>query len=204
MSGPFINARLLDQVAYGFQMGPDVGDVRIKTMRNRHEERNRNTELFLWRGTAPFRRVQPDTYHVLLGAFLAAWGPWSAFRFHNHLDSRFAPVTGQPLGTAPAGLAAVQLRRTYDLFGGLSHTRDITKPVAGTVTVYEAGTPKTGSVDDLTGLFIPDEAWDEGAPLTADFDFDIPMRFTTTYLPFDYADFQRISANIGLIEVIGE
>lgn len=201
MSGPFINASLLDKVAYGFQMGPDVGDVRIKRQRNQHERRNRGSAEFLWRGNAPYKRITPANYEVLLGAFLSAWGPWSAFRFRNWLDDN---VSGQPLGLAPAGRTPVQLVRDYTLFGGVTHRRTVTKPVASTVEIFEAGLPKPGVADELTGLFVPDADWVEGQLLTGTFQFDIPVRFTTTFLPFDYADFKAISADVGIKEVFGE
>lgn len=195
--GEFIEARLLDRVAYGFQIGPQV-NVEVVPKRNGHERRSRNDSDFLWRGSAPMRGLNLQEYDEVFGAYLACWGPWRGFRFKNHVD--FA-VANQPLGLAPAASAAVQLVRTYQLFGGQAHTRNIKKPVAGTLVLRESGIAKPVNLDATTGLVTPVDSWTEGAPLTADFEYDIPMRFVDTWLPSDYRRVKGLDMNIGLIEL---
>jgi uncharacterized protein (TIGR02217 family) len=196
----FIEDRLLDKVSYGFQIGP-LFDTRITTLRNGHERRNRNWDTFKWRGTAPYNRIRAEHHVLLLGAHLACGGAADSFRFKNWMDYR---VTGQSLGNAPAGSTAVQLVRDYETFGSTTHRRTITKPVSGTVTVYQNGVAKAGSTDTTTGLFTPDTAWTEGQPLTADFEYDIPMRFASDWLPFTQEEWNARTGEIELIEVLGE
>ena len=196
----FIEARLLDKVAYGFQIGPQFY-TRTVPLQNGHERRNRNWDTFKWRGTAPYSRIKATDHNLVLGAILRAGGMADAFRFKNWLDYS---VTGQALGTSPAGSTPVQLVRDYDLFGGDAYTRTITKPVSGTVTVYENGTPKSGTINTTTGLFTPSTAWTAAATLTADFEFDIPMRFNSDWLPFTKVEWDAHDGEFEIVEVFGE
>lgn len=193
----FIDDRLLECVAYGFSFGPEFSTT-IESLRNGAESRNANWATFRWRGTAGYQNISPDAYGAVLGAFLAARGMASTFRFKNWLEDA---VVGQSLGNAPSGTTAVQLVRDYDAFGGASFQRTITKPVAGTVTVYQSGTPKAGTIDTSTGLFTPATAWTAGQPLTADFEYDLPVRFDADYMPFSYDNFRAINGEITVIEV---
>lgn len=200
----FIEARLLDKVAYGFQIGPQF-DTRIVVKRNGHERRNRNWDTFKWRGTAPYSRIKESDHNLVLGAILRAGGMADSFRFKNWLDYK---ATGQALGTSPAGSTAIQLVRDYDLFGGDAYTRTITKPVSGTVTVYQntgsGPVAKSGTIDTATGLFTPDTAWTAAATITADFEFDIPMRFNSDWLPFTKSEWDAHDGEFEIIEVFGE
>lgn len=196
----FIDARLLDKVAYGFQIGPQFNTRNIG-LQNGHERRNRNWDTFKWRGTAPYSRIRQSDQGLVLGAILRAGGMADSFRFKNWLDWK---AEGQSLGTAPAsGSAPIQLVRDYDLFGGSAYRRTITKPVDGTVVVYVDGTPKAGTIDASTGLFTPSSAWSGGA-LTGDFEFDIPMRFNSDWLPFTKSEWDAHDGEFEIIEVFGE
>ena len=193
----FIDARLLECVSYGFTFGPEF-NTEIVPLKNGSEARNANWARFRWRGTAPYNRVRPEHYHELLGAFLRARGMANTFRFLNWFDRA---VVGQALGNAPSGTAPVQLVRDFAPFGGLSYRSTITAPVAGTVVVYEAGAPKAGTISSATGLFTPDAAWSSGAALTADYEYDVVVRFDTDHLPFTYENWRAIGGEIPLVGV---
>lgn len=193
----FINDRLLECIAYGFSFGPEFSTT-IESLRNGAESRNANWATFRWRGTVGYQNIRPEIYNEILGAFLTARGMTNTFRFKNWMEG---PVVGQSLGNAPSGTTAVQLVRNYDAFGGQSFQRKITKPVAGTVTVYQSGVSKAGTVDALTGLFTPSTAWTAGQPLTADFEYDIPVRFDSDYMPFSYDNFRAVNGEITVVEV---
>lgn len=196
----FIEARLLDKVAYGFQIGPQF-QTRIRTLRNGHERRNRDASSFRWKGSAPYQNIKPEHYETLLGAFLTAGGMADSFRFKNWVD--FA-AAGQSLGVAPAASTPVQLVKDYVLFGVARYQRIIQKPVAGTVTVYEDEVAKAGTTDATTGLFTPTDPWTAAAAITADFQFDVPMRFDADWMPMTYSEWQALSGEVPLIEVFGE
>jgi uncharacterized protein (TIGR02217 family) len=61
--------------------------------------------------------------------------------------------------------------------GGFTFTRKITRPVSGTVSVFENGVPAThvGSIDYTTGIITFSTT--PTTPVTATFEFDVPVRF---------------------------
>jgi uncharacterized protein (TIGR02217 family) len=62
--------------------------------------------------------------------------------------------------------------------------RTITKPVAGTLKVYLDGVeqPSGWSVDTTTGLVTVGTPPALGVEVTADFEFDVPVRFDTDHM----------------------
>lgn len=194
-----IEERLLDRVSYGFQFGPRF-NTRIKDLANKSERRNRGWDDFRWEGSAPYDRLRPGDFRELLFAFIACGAMHESFRFRNYMDY---VVTGEDQGEAPDGATPIQLVRRYT-FGPSVHIKTVRKPVAGTVVVYQDGVIKAGSVDVTTGIFTPSTAWAEGAAITADFEFDIPVRFNTDYLPFTAEEWEANSTEVPIIEVFGE
>ncbi len=73
----------------------------------------------------------------------------------------------------------------------------IKKPVVGTVKPYLAGVLQSSgwSVDTTTGVltFLASPA--VGVAVTADFEFDVPVRFDTVMLPFTNSKHQMRYAN---------
>lgn len=59
--------------------------------------------------------------------------------------------------------------------------RTITKPVAGTVKVYLAGVQQTSgwSANTTTGVITFTNAPGNGVSVSADYEFDVPVRFDT-------------------------
>ena len=194
----FIDDRILECVAYGFSFGPEFRTT-ITELRSGSEARNAEWARFRWRGVAPYQNINHENYGGLLGAFLRAKGMANTFRFKNWMEDA---VVGQSLGNAPSGTTAVQLVRDYAPFGGSSYRRIVTKPVNGTVVVYQSGVEKSGSYSTTTGLFTPSTAWTEGQPLTADFEYDIPVRFDTDSLPFNYENWRALSGEVAVVEVL--
>lgn len=199
----FIEERLLDEIEYGFQIGP-LFDTRLLTHKNGMERRNGNWSNFRWRGSVPYNLVNKEDREVLLGAMLRARGKLYGFRFKNWLDYA---VEGQALGAAPSGTTPIQLVRTYEQFGGAAFQRTILKPVAGTVTIYlDTGSgpvAKTGTIDTTTGLWTPSTAWSAGQ-VTGDFEYDIPVRFDTDWLPFTHVDWSTVKGEFNILELLGE
>jgi uncharacterized protein (TIGR02217 family) len=93
-----------------------------------------------------------------------------------------------------------QLVKRYTI-GGFEHVRTTTKPVAGTVSVKVGGVPAMpSSIDHLTGR-VTFASPPSSAP-TANFEFDVPVRFDTDHLPVQANAFdQQIVSQIDLIEV---
>lgn len=155
----------------------------------------------------PFQNIPSLDYLLYLKShFLAMRGQLYGFLGHDRSDDR---AVGASLGDAPAGSAAVQLRK-LSISGTAEYERIIERPVAGTVTVYQDGIAKAGTPDPETGLFTPATAWTEGLPLTADFQFRVPVRFASDVLTMsiddrfggdgDYA----MNGSVELLELFGE
>ena len=115
----------------------------------------------------------------------------------NRARPRAAPTAlDQPIGTGNGATAAFQLRKTY---GSAFNpwTRDIRKPVAGTVLIAVAGvvqTPGTAyTVNHTTGIvtFQPGHIPLASQAITAGFEFDVPVRFDTDKLEINIQGFRH-------------
>lgn len=114
-----------------------------------------------------------DDLEEFIELFHAAGGCFNTFKFRHWSDW---DVTGQPIATASGGQTAFQLYRVYQR-GAVTRYRKITRPVDGSVTVYANGVAIAGTVDLETGMFTANVAPGAGVAITADFQFDIPVRF---------------------------
>lgn len=188
--------------SYGWQGGPYF-NTRIVPLQNGHERRNVTSSVVRHMYTLPFQNVLEQAYlDRLKAAFLAARGRAHSFKIKDRSDYK---AVNAPLGNAPSGSAAVQLRKT-SVFGVASYARTITKPKAA--TVYQSGIAKPGAVDVLTGLFTPSSAWTAGLPLTWSGEFFVPVRFDNDSLPMSIdnrtAKGYAMNGSVQLIEVFGE
>ena len=97
-----------------------------------------------------------------------------------------------------------QLVKIYSS-GGNDFSRKITKPVSGTVTVYigsvEQFDPADYTIDLTTGIITFDSAPGSGEVVTATFEFDIPVRFDTDYLPVSFSTYQARAADVPILEI---
>jgi uncharacterized protein (TIGR02217 family) len=132
--------------------------------------------------------------------FMAFWqlrrGSFEGFRLK---DWRDFSGTGQNLGTGDGTLTGFQLRKLYGntdpLTGAASQSwRTIKKPLPGSVKVYLNGVQQLSgwTVNTATGLVSFSVAPAAGAVVTADFEFDVPVRFANDEPPLQF------DANFGL------
>lgn len=190
--------------AYGWTVAP-FANVRINALRNGHERRNREGDLFKHSFTLPLiNKKQTEYLEELKSAFLAMGGPTDSFLTKDYSDYL---ALQEPLGTAPSGSTPVQLTKTYDFQGVAFYERPITKPLSAGFVMYRNGVPKAGTLDTLTGLFTPTTAWG-GGTLSWSGEFRVPVRFAEFSLS-STADNQHrgelvISGTCALVEVFGE
>src|SRR5690606_4382257 len=195
----FIDVRMSTRVGVGFSAVP-MRLTRVKTLENGHEKRDGKWASAKRRYTSEYAEWTREMRAGLLDHIEAMEGQLYSFRFKDFNDWK---ATGQELGLAPAGTTPIQLIKTYS-HGPRTTTRIITKPVRNKVTIYEGGVEKSGTMDYLTGLFTPSGAWSEGAPVTADFQFDVPVRFATDEVEFVLPHLDSCTVRCNLIEVFGE
>lgn len=194
-----IETRLSSRVEAGFSVVP-ARRTTLVPLRNGHEYRNAQWSMSKRRYSGAYANWTRAMRDELLNVWEAADGPTFAFLFKDWNDYN---VTAQSLGNAPSGSTAVQLVKTYT-FGSRTGTRTITRPRSATLTVYQSGVAKPGTVSATTGLFTPDTAWTEGEPLTADFEFDVVVRFESDEIEFVLPHKDISEVNCTLVEVFGE
>lgn len=138
-----------------------------------------------------------------LSAFIDLWhvaaGQFNSFKFRDWGDW---DVETQPFATGDGITTAFQLYRVYQA-GNMTRLRKITRPVQGSVTAYVNGAPTAISVDHATGIVtFTGGAPADGAVITADFQFDLPVRFAddTMDLIAIMKDLDK-PTNITLIEI---
>jgi uncharacterized protein (TIGR02217 family) len=178
MSG-FHEARFPDNIAYGATGGPEFATTVVATGAG-HEKRNVKWAEARGRwdvASGLKKQVQIDE---LIAFFRARRGKAYGFRFKDWTDHK---ATGQLLGTGDDAKTQFQLVKHYPS-GSVIEVRTITKPVAGTVKVYLDGVEQLSgwSVDTTTGLVTFGTPPALGVEVTADFEFDVPVRFDTDHM----------------------
>lgn len=143
-----------------------------------------------------------DDLHAVIAFFEERRGRLIGFRWRDPVDCKSCPPEGTPaaldqtIGTGDGATIAFQLRKTY---GSAFNpwTRDIRKPVAGSVLIAVAGAAQAPgaayTVDDTTGIvaFQPGHIPGPGQPITAGFEFDVPVRFDTDRLEVNIQGFRH-------------
>ncbi|MDG4602581.1 MAG: DUF2460 domain-containing protein [Defluviicoccus sp.] len=177
----FAEVRFPPEISYGATAGPEFSTTVI-TVRSGAEQRNRNwaaARLRFDASTGIKTRAQAE---AIIAFFRARGGRAQGFRFKDWSDYR---AVGQVLGTGDGTRTTFQLIKRY-VSGGDEDVRTITKPVAGTTTISINATPQPSgwSIDTSTGLVTFVSAPASGAVISADFEFDVPVRFDTDRLEF--------------------
>jgi uncharacterized protein (TIGR02217 family) len=124
----------------------------------------------------------------LIAFFRARRGRAYGFRFKDWTDHQ---ALAQSLGLSDGASKSFQLVKHYPS-GGVVETRLIAKPVTGTVKVYRDGVEATSgwSVDTTTGLVTFGIAPAAGVQVTADFAFDVPVRFDSDQMDVTIETYQ--------------
>lgn len=178
-----------------------------------HEERNSRWADSRRSYNAGYGIKTLDDLHAAIAFFEERRGRLYGFRWKDHADFRSCPPSAAPtaldqaLGVGDGETAIFQLVKRY----GSAHapwSRRIIKPVAGTILVAVDGTPlaidTAVTVDASTGLltFAPEHIPEEGAVVTAGFEFDVPVRFDTDKLEVSLQGFTHGAIpSIPIVEV---
>jgi uncharacterized protein (TIGR02217 family) len=149
-----------------------------------------------------------DHLHAVIAFFEARCGRLYGFRFRDRGDYKScAPgATPQPtdqlIGHGDGATTAFALTKTY-VSGPSSYTRDIKKPVAGSVRLAKDGTETSAfTVDTTTGLVTFSVAPNVGVAITAGFLFDVPVRFDSDSLAVNLSHFHAGEVpNIPIVEL---
>lgn len=195
----FIETRFPVDIAYGSAGGPEYSTDIVITQSG-HEQRNQNWSAARLRYNAAYGVRTQSQLDALIGFFRARKGRADGFRFKDWTDYK---TTAHPIGTGNGSATQFQLVKTY-ASGSVTETRIVTKPVAGSVSVYLAGILQTSGVtiSTTTGIITFATAPGNGVAITASFEFDVPVRFDTDRLSAALESYGISTVNdIPLIEV---
>ena len=192
-------------VALGARGGPERA-TDIVTLASGREERNSRWAQSRRRYNAGYGVKSRADMQAVLAFFEERRGRFHAFLWRDGLDHSSGAETpsafDQAIGAGDGTTTAFQLTKRYGADFD-PYLRPITKPVAGTVVVRIDGVATTGfTLDASTGIVGFDTAPSEGAVLTAEFEFDVPVRFDIDRLDIELSSFDAADAPaIPLIEV---
>jgi len=178
MSG-FHEVRFPDNIAYGATGGPEFATTVVVTGAG-HEQRNVNWAEARGRWDVGSGLKNQQQLDELIAFFRAREGRAYGFRFKDWTDYT---ATGQLLGTGDGVQTQFQLVKRYPS-GSVIEVRTVSKPVAGTVRIYKDGVEQLSgwSVNVTTGLITFSTAPAADVEITADFEFDVPVRFDTDHM----------------------
>jgi uncharacterized protein (TIGR02217 family) len=208
----FHEVRFPTAISRGAQGGPERR-TDVVVLGSGHEERNARWADSRRTYNAGYGVKSLDDLHAVIAFFEERRGRLYGFRWRDHLDFKSRapqqPLTAadQEIGTGTGTQAAFQLVKTYGS-AFAPWTREVKKPVSGTVRVAVAGIERIAdahfTVDTATGVvtFLPGHLPAAGAAVTAGFEFDVPVRFETDRLEISLTGFQHGAIpNIPIVEV---
>jgi uncharacterized protein (TIGR02217 family) len=180
----FHEVRFPAALSVGSSGGPERR-TEIVTLRNGFEERNAPWAHSRRRYDAGLGVRSLDDLAEVVAFFEARHGQLYGFRWKDWTDfkscapSAAPAATDQGVGTGDGAVKAFDLVKSYRS-GAQSYVRPIRKPVEGTVKVAVSGVALAGgafTVDAEAGRVFLAAAPAVGAPVTAGFEFDVPVRF---------------------------
>ena len=194
----FHEVRFPASLSFGSQGGPERR-TEIVTLANGFEERNTPWSASRHRYDAGMGVRSLNDIETLIAFFEARQGQLYGFRWKDWADYKSGPplvavtATDQLIGTGDGARKVFGLTKTYQS-GNATYSREIRKPVEGTVMVAVDGMPLQRGfeydVDHSTGEVTLQDAPSTGAAVTAGFEFDVPVRFDTDRIVTSVASFQ--------------
>lgn len=206
----FHDIRFPANLSFGSVGGPERR-TEVVTLANGFEERNTPWEHSRRRYDAGIGMRSLDDVETLIAFFEARRGQLHGFRWKDWSDYKSSPPSIDPnyhdqiIGMGDGSRTEWQLIKTYRS-GDQTYARPIHKPVAGTVTLGLQGDPLVEGVnfsyDADTGLITFVTAPENGAEVTAGFEFDVPVRFDTDRIHTSVSSFQAGNGpNVPVVEV---
>ncbi len=203
----FLEIQFPTDISYGATGGPTYS-TDVVTMFSGHEQRNSNWKNARGKYNIATGVKTEEQWQALISFFRSCKGKAIGFRFKDWTDYK---AKNQQIGIGDGETPEFQLVKAYTS-GDTVVTRKIAKPVAGTVKVYLngqridhynlRGARDDYSVDYTTGIITFTKAPEMKVIITADFEFDVPVRFDTDELQLSIDSFNSGSwSGINLIEV---
>lgn len=194
----FHEVRFPASLSFGSVGGPER-QTDVVTLANGFEERNTPWQHSRRRYDAGVAMRGMDDIETLIAFFEARRGQIHGFRWKDWTDYRSGSATrgvaydDQVIAFGDDVTTVFQLTKTYRS-GEQTYARPIAKPVRGTVRIGIGGDEQKESVhyevDTSTGRVTFAYPPNAGEPVTAGFEFDVPVRFDTDRIAVSMASFQ--------------
>ena len=195
----FVEIQFPADISYGSSGGPTFSTDVIEAFSG-FEQRNINWSAARARYNVAHGVKTQSQLDELIAFFRARQGKAIGFRFKDWADYQ---AVAQNIGTGNGSQTVFQLTKKYT--SSVTVTRVIKKPVNNaTLKVYlNAVLQSSGyTVNYATGEITFTTAPGSGVAVTADFEFDVPVRFDTDQLDAAIDDFgTRSWSDIPLVEV---
>ena len=174
-------------ISYGASGGPGYSTTVVTTVSG-HERRNANWAAARGKWNVAHGLKKREQVAALIAFFRARKGRAYGFRFKDWTDYQ---AFAQVLGVGDGANKTFQLVKHY-ASGGEIDTRLIAKPVTGMVKIYRDGVEATSgwTVNTATGLVTFTTAPASGVQVTADFEFDVPVRFDSDQMDITIETYQ--------------
>ena len=197
-----------DDVAYPLTLGGDAAaspefSTSVAVTASGHEYRNA-----LWSDARMRYDVGPGIRSeaelgTLIAFFRARYGPARGFRLRDPFDFSSAAMTGAPsasdqrIGTGDGMASWFRLVKNYG-----EQQRRITRPQPGSIRIAVGGVETAAWRYEAGGWIVFDSAPPAGAPITAGYLFDVPVRFAEDRLDVSGVSFAAGEApSVALIEI---
>ncbi len=200
----FHEVRFPLHLAFGTSGGPRrpteilqlANGTEVRNARGRHSRRQYNAVAGL--------KSKSEAIELLY-FFEERKGPLYGFRFRDPLDYASGDplsLTDQLIGDGDGVRTKFQLVKMYG-DGPDAYIRTISKPVEGSVRVALNGVQTPVAIDYTTGQIQFTIPPPQGASITAEFEFDVPVRFASESLDIVLDDFGATQIqDIPLIEIL--
>lgn len=195
----FVETQFPPDISYGATGGAKFSTDVIETFGG-WEQRNVNWSQARGQWNVSHGVKVATQLDALTAFFRARRGRAVGFRFKDWADFK---ATDQIIGTGNGTATAFQLVKSYTS-GAVTVDRTIKKPVAGTVQVYKNGVLQGSgwSVNTVTGVVTFTAAVANGVVVTANFEFDVPVRFDTDQMDINLDTYNASSWNsIPIVEI---
>lgn len=199
-------------ISINSQSGPERR-TEIVTLGSGYEERNQRWADARRKYNAGYGAKSIDDLHTIIEFFEERRGMLHGFRWKDGTDYKsVAPqstvsMTDVTLGTGDGAETEFQIIKIYGVTYA-PYTRNITKPVSGTVLVsvndvlQTEGGGNDYTINYTTGVITFNSAPTSGHDVKAGFEFDVPVRFDTDRLRIDVAGFKHGSIpDVPVIEI---
>lgn len=195
----FVETQFPSDISYGATGGPMFLTDVASTISGREQRNSKWSQSRAKYNVASGIKTETQ-WQALIAFFRARLGKAIGFRFKDWSDYKAVNVA---IGTGDDSTTDFQLVKIYTS-GSVAVSRTITKPVTGSISIYvDAILQSSGvTVDTTTGIVSFTTPPANGEVITADFEFDVPVRFDTDEMAVSMDSFDAGNwSSIPLIEV---